>query len=41
MMFRDVIALDSESSTKTQETVGGNLISYMLETRDASDRILL
>jgi hypothetical protein len=41
MMFRDMIAIDSESSTKAQETVGGKLISYMLETRGASDHILL
>jgi hypothetical protein len=41
MIFRGVIASVSEGSTKTQETLGENLISYMLETRVASDIILL
>jgi hypothetical protein len=40
MMLRDMIAIDSESSKKTQ-TVGGKLISYMLERLGASDHILL
>jgi len=41
MMFGDIITIDSVSSTKTQGTVGEKWISYTLETRGASDYILL
>jgi predicted Ser/Thr protein kinase len=43
MMFRDVVVIDSESSTTKNETqtVKGKLISYTLETRRVSGHILL